>query len=250
MTENDTQLQTQITEDQLILSWKTDKNYHSSITFEWRNILIHLNIEYNPTIFEIKTLINGEKHRFGWGRSHGGGGSIGEKPNIETPTHQLLVSLSQNQVKLLDKNKTDNSSANNDGIPFKIIFIPSSFDFKEPVPVPDANKIFKSKLNSKEVTLYEFKDGNITINSLAYFEKDILVVDYWKLGYRYEDEYFTYVYPENLSLLFHKFEIEKENNSALLIAILNMFKGEHSFTIFREFLSENNIPFSGSTRHD
>ncbi len=109
------------------------------------------------------------------------------------------------------------------------------------------NKIFHT---GNKVTLYEFKDNNLDINSYAYFEKKNLVIDYWKLSNRYEDEYFITIKKDQLRKLYIEFEIMTENKSELLIKIFNTFKGEDCFSKLKAFLTMKCISFESSVRHD
>ncbi|MSP85745.1 MAG: hypothetical protein EXR18_07985 [Flavobacteriaceae bacterium] len=118
--------------------------------------------------------------------------------------------------------------------------------------VTETNLIIEAKSFAEilEETLYEYQDSDFNINSYAYFEKDNLVVDYWKLADNYEDEYFTIVTKENLAQLYRELEIENENKAELLIALMNAFKGENCFEKVKDFLELKNIPFENNVRHD
>lgn len=106
------------------------------------------------------------------------------------------------------------------------------------------------EIRTNQVTLYEFSNPNISVNSYAYFEKNDLVVDYWKLGYSYEDEEFIVVNERFVSLVYKEFKIVSENKFQLLIGILNAFNGKGSYEKFEEFLKSKNIPYGYRVRHD
>ena len=107
------------------------------------------------------------------------------------------------------------------------------------------NKIFYI---GNKVTLFEFKDNNLDINCYAYFENQNLVIDYWKLSDRYEDEYFITIKKDQFRKLYREFEITNENKSDLLIKILNTFKGQDCFSKLNTFLTMKNISFENSVR--
>ena len=92
-----------------------------------------------------------------------------------------------------------------------------------------------------EVTLYKYADRSINIDSSAYFSKDDLVIDYWKLSGDHEDEYFVTVKKEHFEMLCSRLKIK--NKSLLLTKLLNSFEGENCFENVKAFLSQNNIPF-------
>jgi hypothetical protein len=101
-----------------------------------------------------------------------------------------------------------------------------------------------------EVALYEYRNGTLNINSYAYFEKDDLVIDYWKLSDKREDEYFITVKKENLETLCKKLETENNNKELLLNELLNEFSGVNCFEKVKSFLTLNNIMFEFNERYD
>ena len=101
-----------------------------------------------------------------------------------------------------------------------------------------------------KVTLYEYRDSNLNINSYAYFEKESLVVDYWKLTDNYEDECFTIVTKENLAKLYTELEVENENKSEILIRLRNSFNGRNCLEEVKKFLELKNIRFEYNVRLD
>ena len=98
--------------------------------------------------------------------------------------------------------------------------------------------------------MYEVSGTNAYVNSYAYFEGNDLVVDFWKLGNRYEDEDFIIVKERFVPLVFREFNITSESKSELLIGILNAFNGDNCFEKFESFLKSKNIPFGFEVRHD
>lgn len=108
----------------------------------------------------------------------------------------------------------------------------------------------KSVAEKLKVALYEYQDSDLNINSYAYFEKEDLIIDYWKLSANYEDEYFLTVKNEHLGMLYSKFEIEKNDRTRLLNKLLSVFADENCFEKVKSFLSLNNILFEINARHD
>ena len=108
----------------------------------------------------------------------------------------------------------------------------------------------KSIAEKLKVALYEYQDSDLNINSYAYFEKDDLIIDYWKLSANYEDEYFLTVKNEHLGMLYSKFEIENNNRALLLVKLVSAFSGENCFEKVKSFFSLNNVLFENNARHD
>jgi hypothetical protein len=101
-----------------------------------------------------------------------------------------------------------------------------------------------------EVTLYEYEDADVNIDSYAYFDKEDLIVDYWKLSDVKEVEEFIRVKNEHLGMLYSKFGIENNNRILLLNKLLNDFSDENCFEKVTTFLSLNNIQFENNVRYD
>ena len=106
-------------------------------------------------------------------------------------------------------------------------------------------------IQTEQVTLYENNNNpSVYVNSYAYFEKNHLVVDFWKLGYSYEDEEFIVVNERFVPLVYKEFNIKTENKFQLLIGILNAFSGKGCFQKYEEFLNSKKIPHGFRVRHD
>jgi hypothetical protein len=131
--EDMTHLQANVNGNELILTWDKKGEYHSGITFEWRNLLIHMKVDVNTTwksrTDTITINIDGETSRFGVGRASIGAGAIGKQPKIETPENYLSISHRENKVTIKDNLKEGKTSVFEDTIVFKIINIPSCFSF-------------------------------------------------------------------------------------------------------------------------
>jgi hypothetical protein len=93
----------------LTLNWNEKGEYHSGISFEWRNIPIHLKVDINIGIKSredtITLNVNGKSYYFGFGQSSVGAGSIGIKPTIENESNFLSIIQKPNRVTLKDNVK-------------------------------------------------------------------------------------------------------------------------------------------------
>ena len=128
---------------------------------------------------------------------------------------------------------------------FEIVKTPEDVDFGDPW---STGKIEPSRvvpaIIKDEVSLYDYDNNSIHLQSNAYYEEDSLVVDYWKLtDHSASEEYWT-VAQNHLSHLFDYFRIQDKNKTELLIAIHNGFKGLNAVSTFVKFLDENHIPYS------
>lgn len=100
----------------------------------------------------------------------------------------------------------------------------------------------------ERVTLYDFKNDNISVNVVAYFNPEgDLVIDGYDLGSLVEEmkgsrdyEYQIIVEKENLDELAQALDIDLE---ILLITLPEHFNGNYAFSNFKNFLKEKNIPF-------
>lgn len=101
-----------------------------------------------------------------------------------------------------------------------------------------------------KVTLYEFEDINTHTNSYAYFEDENLVIDYWVLGNKYEDEYFMTIQKNQFEKLYSLFQIDKKNRNEILKAFAIKFKGQGCYKDAQSYLESNSIEFDIKVRHD
>lgn len=108
----------------------------------------------------------------------------------------------------------------------------------------------KIVISKGEVTLYEFEDINTNISSCAYFEDENLVIDYWVLGNKYEDEYFMTIQKNQFEKLYSLFQIDKQNRNEILKAFAIKFKGQGCFKDAQSYLEINSIEFDIRVRHD
>ena len=237
----------------IILKWD-ELPFNTKTSIRWRGQLIHIEIKAFKTEYgwtRVITFLYQDKlyhcRLTKWKWSGGGNGVY--PPEIATSIHNLKIRTGGNFLSLKDElieSKKDVEILEN---PFEIIKTPESIVFEEPKPEVIKEPV-KLEIEKNQVTLYEYQDHRININSYAYFEKENLVVDYWKLSDNYEDEYFTLVKKENLDQLYREFEIKNENKAELLIGLMNAFKGENCFEKVKEFFKLKNISFENIIRHD
>jgi hypothetical protein len=114
--------------------------------------------------------------------------------------------------------------------------------------------LLKSRLRSvretDELTLYEYHDARLDMNSKVYFDNRGLIIDQWKLTDTYEDEESMIIRPAQLAGLFSEFNIANYNKKKLLVRLLKAFKGEDGFTKAKSFLDKSNIKYDTSARYE
>lgn len=103
---------------------------------------------------------------------------------------------------------------------------------------------------NEKVSLFYFKNSNITIYVDAYFNEGNLVVEGCDIGKSAEDawgdsdyEYSITVKKENLYSLCKALEIEPGNKAVILEMMKANFSGNEGFSSFGSFLSQNKIDF-------
>ena len=93
-----------------------------------------------------------------------------------------------------------------------------------------------------DVILFEYAKMPIYMNSHAYFEKENLIIDYWKLANDYEDEVFLTIEEPYLIKLYQEFDIKDKNKRALLNELLLEYEGdEDCFNKIIQFLEDKHI---------
>ncbi len=215
----------------------------------WRGIPIHLRMEsrsnqygwtfvmtwlYNHKLYHVKTT----KWKWSGGR-HGD-----NPPEIATSTHRLKIRSISSGIMLQDDQVLPYDAPPGHQI-FEIVKTPEDVDFGDPW---STGKIEPSRvvpaIIKDEVSLYDYDNTSIHLQSNAYYEEDCLVVDHWKLTDHSESEEYCTVAQNHLSHLFDYFRIQDKNKTELLVAIHNGFKGQDAFKTFIKFLDENHIPYS------
>ena len=107
----------------------------------------------------------------------------------------------------------------------------------------------------EKVTLFKFESDGIKISMELYFnEKNQLFFDGYDVGKTVEsawgDSDYEYCYtinPSEVKKLYKIFELEEGDRSALLHVIKGHFNGNKAYSLFGEFMNENDIEYSSST---
>jgi hypothetical protein len=108
----------------------------------------------------------------------------------------------------------------------------------------------KIVISRGKVCLYEFEDTNTNMNSYAYFESENLVIDYWVLGNKYEDEYFMTIQKNQFEKLYSVLQINEKNRNEILKALAMKFKGQGCYKDIQNYLEINSIEFGVRVYHD
>jgi hypothetical protein len=118
----------------------------------------------------------------------------------------------------------------------------------EPIKV---EKIPELKVQDPDdVILYEYAKIPIYINNRAYFDKEKLIIDYWKLANDYEDEVFLIIEESQLIKLYSEFDIKNKNKRALLNELLLEYEGdEDCFIKIIQFLETKHIVYNKSKQY-
>lgn len=229
------------------LTWSSEDLPFSTITsVRWRRIEFHVRtmvkyIRYGSEI-RIWLVYDGRLYERGFNNWNWFGEGNGDLlPRISTETHQLRFTIDKNSISIKEQPVGAMKEPEKPEHVLQLIPTPKGIEFHEPWPTE-----FESRKN--EVVLYQSQGNGVDINSYAYIDDGNLVVDYWKLGYTYEDEYYVTVAKKDLHLLYREFSISTTNDVELLAAILSAFKGERSLDSYTEFLRAKQIPFTSSAR--
>ena len=105
----------------------------------------------------------------------------------------------------------------------------------------------------EKVTLYKFKNSNISITIEAYFnQKGDLVVEGYDIGSTVEDvwgdsdyEYVTIVPPDEQKKLYKLMKVPFREKEELLRAIAQKYNTNTCYSEFTDFLSANGINTEG-----
>ncbi|OZA62432.1 MAG: hypothetical protein B7X72_12010, partial [Sphingobacteriia bacterium 39-39-8] len=117
-------------------------------------------------------------------------------------------------------------------------------NYETNIPKPQQSVVLEvgPKETVLEKELYKYHDNKVDIESLAYFDSNRLVVDYWKLYDNYESEEFIYVSEDETKKLKNHFYVSE--NSALLFKIKETCSGKESFELFEKLLNKLEILFT------
>lgn len=107
----------------------------------------------------------------------------------------------------------------------------------------------------EKVTLFYLERPDIKISMQIYFnEKDQLYFDGHDIGKSVEeiwgDSDYEYIYtiePEEVNKFYNLFSIRDGDKSTLLQEIKNRFSVNKAYSLFGEFMRENNVKFSSFT---
>lgn len=107
----------------------------------------------------------------------------------------------------------------------------------------------------EKVTLFYLERPDIKISMQIYFnEKDQLYFDGYDIGKSVEeimgDSDYEYIYsiePEEVNKFYQIFNLKTGDKSGLLQAIKKEFSVNKAYSLFGEFMRENNIKFSSFT---
>ncbi|MEY2903704.1 MAG: hypothetical protein RLY89_2810 [Bacteroidota bacterium] len=233
---------------QLVISKpKEESNYFFSGTITWRNVSFHvtttiIQIQYGYT-HQVVVLYNNKIFRFSLTKWKYSGGSSGESPIIISGDYHLQLKSVLNGVYFKEKVRDESfdsydSFCNN----FEISSAYGNYETNIQKP----KKTLLMEVGAKETTLekelYKYHDNKVDIESLAYFDSNRLVVDYWKLYDNYESEEFIYVSEDGTKKLKNHFYVSE--NSELLFKIKETCSGKESFELFEKLLNKLEILFT------
>ncbi|WP_157624737.1 hypothetical protein [Sunxiuqinia dokdonensis] len=119
----------------------------------------------------------------------------------------------------------------------------------------DPEVIMSKNQYMERVTLFKMDNPDIKISMEIYFnEQDQLIFDGYDIGKRVEDcwgdsdyEYTYTIEPNEVQKLFALLEVPNFNKHALLLEIKKRFGGNSAYSRFGDFMSANNIDFTGFT---
>lgn len=107
-------------------------------------------------------------------------------------------------------------------------------------------------LESNTVTLYHYKDQEISISIDAYFEGDNLIIDGYDIGKKVKDywgdsdyEYILTIPPAGVDFLFVYFNVKNGDKDTLLQTLARKFNTNTCYSDIRKLLDDNHIVSSG-----
>lgn len=106
----------------------------------------------------------------------------------------------------------------------------------------------------ESITLHHVEREDITIDIVARFEEDKLIIDGYDIGKTVSEawgdsdyEYVLTIPAKSLPKLYQLLEVDPGDRSGLLVAIRERFHGNSCFSAMRDFLNENNIDYDSFT---
>jgi len=236
--------------NELILTWDKKGEYHSGITFEWRNRLIDMKVDVDTTwksrTDTITINMSGKTSRFGVGRATIGAGTIGKQPKIETLENYLSISQRVNKVTITDNLKEGKPSIFEDTLVFKIINIPSNFSLKTAellIPPKEECPFMDSSIDRDRLDFYVYKDKKQTIEVSGSNGEHNFIVSYYDSNRPEREDESIYIKKKDLYILCHIFNMKKTCGSELLIILKNKFDGKNYYQELKKFLKKWNVPF-------
>jgi hypothetical protein len=160
----------------IIIEWEK-LPFNTKASIKWRGVLFHIRISAHKTEFGWTRMITflylDKLYHCGltkWKWSGGGNGIY--PPEIATATHKLEIKTGGHYLTLKDElieNKKNVEILEN---PFEIIKTPENIIFDEPKPEVVKEPV-KLEINKNQVSLYDYNNLSLYINSYAYFKKKI-----------------------------------------------------------------------------
>lgn len=235
-----------------------DLFFTTSRTIRWRGETLHVCVSHQPTGFGFERTYNYHYHdklyvtRFVkfkmWGSS------MKDEPEVASAMHKLKISHSHNSLTFFetDIRVTPISRPADTGEPvFEILPTKPGIRFDKEQPVQDEPVVPKEKeMEKEEVKLFEINTEKCNSNSLAYYDGENLVVDYWVLGDYSELELFLTLDLKQQEHLRYCLEVKGNNRIELLQKIKSEFSEKGAFDRFHSYLQEQQIGFNYSVRRD
>lgn len=224
---------------QLIISKpKEESNYFFSGTITWKSVSFHvtttiIQIQYGFT-HQVVVLYNNKIFRFSLTKWKYSGGSSGESPIIISGDFHLQLKSVLNGVYFKEKVRDEFFDSYE---LFCTNFEISSEYGNYDTNIKKAEKVLIMEAkpeNPLERELYKCHDHKVDMESLAYYDEERLVVDYWKLYDNYESEEFIYVAKEGIEILNKYFYAT--DKSELLWKIQEVCSGADSIEKFEKLL--------------
>jgi hypothetical protein len=106
-----------------------------------------------------------------------------------------------------------------------------------------------------KVSLFKMKNERISISIDLYFDANgRLILEGYDIGPQVDEffgdsdyEYSYSIDPEEVKKLYDLLNVAREERQELLLAIKKRFGGNHAYSAFGEFMSENDIEYDAFT---
>ena len=184
---------------------KDESNYFFSGIITCRDISFHVNtsilVGQNGFSHKIVVLYNNTIFRFSLTKWKYTGGGSGKSPTIVSGDYQLQIQTGLSWVDFKEKYKENYF---NNYEPFCSVFEISSARGNYETNIKKEEKVLILEVkpeNTLEKELYKYHNHKVDIESLAYYDDERLVVDYWKLYDNYESEEFISIAKNGIEIL-------------------------------------------------